>query len=191
MPEISYSFGDSHTPTETYHSQADVDVNGDGVPDGVYLDFDGSGHDDSIAWDSNGDGVADTILVSSHHDGVYDTAYTDSAHNGHWNEVTTYDPNSDTFTVDDTAHHETYVMSGDGEYVAYADQEGDAVVQSTDTGDDHSTSSSSSSSDQPDSWVSDQEQWADDHSASATSSDHADTWVSDQEQWADEHGSGS
>ena len=204
MPEIAYSFGDSSTPTETYHSPADVDVNGDGVADGVYLDFDGSGNNDSIAWDSDGDGVVDTILVSSNHDGVYDTAYTDSAHNGHWNEVTTYDAHTDTFTVDDTAHEETYVVSGDGDYVAYQDNDGDVVVESTESGDTYTgvesstpdsddvvNSNSSDGSSEPDQWVSDQQQWADDNHSSTGNSDQPDQWVSDQEDWADSHGYGN
>ncbi|MET3807155.1 hypothetical protein ABIB25_004178 [Nakamurella sp. UYEF19] len=91
MTTLTYSFGDSQTPTETYSSAADVDVNGDGHVDGVYLDFDGSGHHDSIAWDSDGDGKVDTILVSSHHDGVYDTAYYDPSGNGHWDAAEPFD----------------------------------------------------------------------------------------------------
>ena len=87
MTTLTYSFGDSHTPTQTYSGAADVDVNGDGHPDGIYLDFDGSGQRDSIAWDSDGDGRVDAILVSSNHDGVYDTVYSDPDGNGHWDHA--------------------------------------------------------------------------------------------------------
>jgi hypothetical protein len=91
MPTLHYSFGDADHPTETYSGTADVDVDGDGAPDGIALDFDGSGHRDAIAWDSDGDGTVDTILVSSHHDGVYDTAYYDPSGNGSWNTAESID----------------------------------------------------------------------------------------------------
>ena len=100
-PVLTYSFGDAHTPTETYTGEAHVDVDGDGHPDGLYLDFDGSGHQDSIAWDSDGDGKVDTILVSTHHNGVYDTAYHDPSGNGHWNEA---DPVNGSVTTAGVAH---------------------------------------------------------------------------------------
>ncbi|WP_211229372.1 hypothetical protein [Nakamurella lactea] len=91
---LSYSFGDSHTPTQIYTGLADTDVDGDGVADGIALDFDGSGHRDAVAYDSDGDGTVDTILVSSKHDGTFDVAYHDPAGNGHWNlaEPITGDP---------------------------------------------------------------------------------------------------
>ena len=87
MTGLTYAFGDDHTPTQTYTDTADVDLNGDGLADGIKLDFDGSGHEDAIAWDSDGDGRVDTILVSSHHDGVYDTAYHDPSGQGHWDQI--------------------------------------------------------------------------------------------------------
>ena len=99
-PTLTYSFGDDSHATQTYTGEADVDVNGDGHPDGLYLDFDGSGHRDSIAWDSDGDGKVDTILVSSHHNGVYDTAYHDPSGHGHWNEADTIHGNVTTAGVD-------------------------------------------------------------------------------------------
>jgi hypothetical protein len=77
--ELSYTFGDTE-----YSNLPNVDVDGDGTPDGVLLDFDGSGNKDAIAWDSDGDGVVDTILVSSDHDGHYDEAYYDRGGEGRW-----------------------------------------------------------------------------------------------------------
>jgi len=76
---LSYTFGGTE-----YSDPPNVDVDGDGTPDGVLLDFDGSGRKDSIAWDSDGDGVVDTILVSSDHDGHYDQAYYDRGGEGRW-----------------------------------------------------------------------------------------------------------
>jgi len=44
--ELVYTFGDSGTPTETDHSpvNVDVDVDDDGVKDGVAIDMDHNGH---------------------------------------------------------------------------------------------------------------------------------------------------
>jgi hypothetical protein len=88
-PSLAYAFGDSHTPTEVYHSEANVDMDGDGVGDAVAIDMDGSGGHDDIAWDSDGDGRVDMILVDSDHDGTIDTVYTDPNGNGHWDHADT------------------------------------------------------------------------------------------------------
>jgi hypothetical protein len=130
MTTLTYSFGDSNTPTESYTSQADVDVNGDGHPDGVHLDFDGSGHNDSIAWDSDGDGRVDTILVSSHHDGMYDTAYYDPSGHGHWDAAEPFDgPTA-------SADHDPSPAQGDSTQVGESDSTDSEHVLTYSFGDD-------------------------------------------------------
>src|SRR5256885_1888641 len=68
MPDIEYSFGTGQGAPHVHHSEANVDVNGDGVADGVALDFDGDGRVDDVMWDSDGDPAdrKSTRLNSSH-----------------------------------------------------------------------------------------------------------------------------
>jgi len=85
MPDIEYSFGTGASAPNVHHSEADVDVNHDGVADGVALDFDGDGRVDDVMWDSDGDGVADTALLDENDDGVAEDAYSDPTGAGTWN----------------------------------------------------------------------------------------------------------
>jgi hypothetical protein len=85
MPDIEYSFGTGQGDPHVHHSQANVDVNGDGVADGVALDFDGDGRVDDVMWDSDGDGIADTALLDHDNDGKAESAYHDPTGQGTWN----------------------------------------------------------------------------------------------------------
>jgi hypothetical protein len=85
MPDIEYRFGTGHGDPHVHHTQANVDVNHDGVADGVALDFDGDGRVDDVMWDSDGDGVADTALLDLNDDGKAESAYHDPSNLGTWN----------------------------------------------------------------------------------------------------------
>jgi hypothetical protein len=85
MPDIEYRFGTGQGDPHVHHSEADVDVNGDGVADGVALDFDGDGRVDDVMWDSDGDGIADTALLDLDDDGKAESAYNDPTGQGTWN----------------------------------------------------------------------------------------------------------
>lgn len=85
MPNIEYSFGTGEGAPNVHHSEANVDVDGDGKADAVALDFDGDGRVDDVMWDSDGDGVADTALLDENDDGVAEDAYHDPTGLGTWN----------------------------------------------------------------------------------------------------------
>src|SRR5690349_24362688 len=85
MSDIEYSFGTGEGAPNVHHSEANVDVSGDGVADGVALDFDGDGRVDDVMWDSDGDGVADTALLDLDDDGRAESAYHDPSGAGTWN----------------------------------------------------------------------------------------------------------
>lgn len=56
---------------------AAVDVDGDGVADGVVVDTDGDGKADAILLDTDGDGKADTVLADTDGDGEVDAVAID------------------------------------------------------------------------------------------------------------------
>jgi hypothetical protein len=85
MPDIEYRFGTGEGDPHVHHSEATVDVNGDGVADGVALDFDGDGRVDDVMWDSDGDGIADTAMLDLNDDGKAESAYNDPTGQGTWN----------------------------------------------------------------------------------------------------------
>lgn len=62
-PDVAYSFGLGDGDITTWHSPADLDLDGDGAFDAVALDFDGDGRIDDAMWDSDLDGVADTVRL--------------------------------------------------------------------------------------------------------------------------------
>jgi hypothetical protein len=85
MPDIEYRFGTGQGEPNVHHSEANVDVDSDGVADGVALDFDGDGRVDDVMWDSDGDGIADTALLDLNDDGTAESAYNDPTGMGTWN----------------------------------------------------------------------------------------------------------
>ncbi len=56
---------------------AAVDVDGDGVADGVVVDTDGDGKADAVLLDTDGDGKADTVLADTDGDGQVDAVAMD------------------------------------------------------------------------------------------------------------------
>src|SRR5947208_2973313 len=66
MPDIEYRFGTGHGDPHLHHHQANVDVNHDGVADGVALDLDDDGKAESAyhdpgnlgTWNAHGQGGA-------------------------------------------------------------------------------------------------------------------------------------
>ena len=85
MADIEYRFGTGQGDPHVHHTEATVDVNHDGVADGVALDFDGDGRVDDVLWDSDGDGIADTALLDLDDDGNAESAYNDPTGMGTWN----------------------------------------------------------------------------------------------------------
>ena len=82
---MEYSFGTGVGVPAVWHSPADVDLDGDGVPDAVALDFDGDGRVDDVMWDSDGNGVADTVVLDLDDDGHGEHYYGDPSRLGTWN----------------------------------------------------------------------------------------------------------
>jgi hypothetical protein len=74
---MEYSFGTGVGVPAVWRSPADVDLDGDGVPDAVALDFDGDGRVDDVMWDSDGNGVADTVVLDLDDDGHGEHYYDD------------------------------------------------------------------------------------------------------------------
>ena len=85
MDALEYFFGTGDGATSTWHSPADLDLDGDGVLDAVALDFDGDGLFDDAMWDSDGDGVADRAVLDLDDDGVPERMFRDSGR-GRWEQ---------------------------------------------------------------------------------------------------------
>lgn len=83
--DITYAFGVGDGELTEWTSPADVDIDGDGVPDAVALDFDGDGLVDDVMWDSDGDGVADAAGLDVEVLGGGDERwFADADHLGTW-----------------------------------------------------------------------------------------------------------
>lgn len=76
MEGLEYFFGTGDGELSTWHSPADLDLDGDGVADAVALDFDGDGLIDDAMWDSDGDGIADRVVLDLN-DGADATVFSD------------------------------------------------------------------------------------------------------------------
>lgn len=59
-----------------------IDLNNDGVPDGMGFDTDGDGKYDIVNYDFNHDGIIDAIGKDTNGNGVIDTIYYDFDHDG-------------------------------------------------------------------------------------------------------------
>lgn len=84
-PVIEYLFGTGDGDTTQWRSLADADLDGDGVPDAVWLDFDGDGSRDDAMWDSDGDGIAEVAALDLDDDGTPETFYADGGR-GIWEQ---------------------------------------------------------------------------------------------------------
>lgn len=124
MPEIEYRFGTGEGDPNIHHSQANMDVDGDGVADGVALDFDGDGRVDDAVWDSDGDGVADTAVLDLDDDGRAEAEYSDPTGMGTWNE-------EGRGTGPDASAQPQPAPAGTGDYEPYG--EGSATSSGPDT----------------------------------------------------------
>ncbi|MGB3303052.1 hypothetical protein [Gordonia sp. (in: high G+C Gram-positive bacteria)] len=76
-PVIAYVFGTGDGALSHWTSPADLDLNGDGIPDAVALDFDGDGLLDDAMWDSDGNGTADLALLDLDDDGHREAQFRD------------------------------------------------------------------------------------------------------------------
>ncbi|MCP9274925.1 pullulanase [Mycolicibacterium arenosum] len=78
---MDYCLGNGDGMAGVWSAEPDLDVNGDGVLDGIALDFDADNHlDDAIA-DFDGDGLADHVVFDVGADG--EAAFTDDG-SGTW-----------------------------------------------------------------------------------------------------------
>lgn len=77
MDALEYFFGTGDGAVSTWHSPADLDLNGDGILDAVALDFDGDGLIDDAMWDTDGDGVADRVALDLDDDGIAEQVFAD------------------------------------------------------------------------------------------------------------------
>lgn len=75
---IEYFFGPGDGSRTTWHSAADLDIDGDGVREAVALDFDGDGRADDAMVDIDADGVADMSALDLDDDGVCEAFFGDS-----------------------------------------------------------------------------------------------------------------
>jgi len=85
MDGLEYFFGTGDGPLTTWHSPADLDLDGDGALDAVALDFDGDGLVDDAMADTDGDGRADRAVLDLDDDGRPETAFTDGGR-GLWEQ---------------------------------------------------------------------------------------------------------
>ena len=79
--EYCLDSGDGTASMWTAHP--DIDLNGDGVLDGVRLDFDGDGAFDDALTDDDGDGIADHAALDLDNDGVAEARFSDDG-SGTW-----------------------------------------------------------------------------------------------------------
>lgn len=91
VDSLEYFFGTGDGALSTWHSPADLDLDGDGVPDAVALDFDGDGLIDDAMWDTDGDGIADRVVLDLDDDGIGGTVFADGGL-GLWEQPRTDPP---------------------------------------------------------------------------------------------------
>lgn len=70
---MDYCLGDSDGTAAIVTGVPDVDVDGDGSPDGIGLDFDGDGRTDDVMADLDGDGIAEHLVRDFPDDPAYFT----------------------------------------------------------------------------------------------------------------------
>ncbi|MBU9763010.1 pullulanase [Mycobacterium sp. TNTM28] len=80
---MDYCLGDSDGAVTIHTGVPDVDVDGDGSPDGVGLDFDGDGRIDDVLADFDGDGLAERMVLDVDDDGRAESYYSDDG-SGTW-----------------------------------------------------------------------------------------------------------
>ncbi|BBY33675.1 pullulanase [Mycolicibacter minnesotensis] len=80
---MDYCLGDGEGSAAMWTGPPDVDLDGDGVADGISLDFDGDGLRDDALVDLDGDGLADHLLLDLDDDGIPEAAFVDDG-SGTW-----------------------------------------------------------------------------------------------------------
>ncbi|EGD54532.1 hypothetical protein [Gordonia neofelifaecis] len=118
---IEYFFGTGDGTMSQWRSTADLDLDGDGVPESVALDFDGDGLIDDAMTDTDHDGVADLVALDLDDDGVPESRYTDSGR-GLWDTASAPDtpavpptPREVALDSDDDGTPDTVLIDADGD----------------------------------------------------------------------------
>jgi hypothetical protein len=91
----------------------DIDIDGDGVFDGVRMDFDGDGMFDDVIADGDGDGVGDYATLDLDDDGTPEGRYTDDG-SGSWAVSGGADRPLRWFSLDGVEHTGPGDIDGDG-----------------------------------------------------------------------------
>ena len=117
--------GDGMASMWTGHT--DIDLDGDGVFDGVRLDFDGDGvFDDAIA-DGDGDGVGDYAVLDLDDDGTPEARYTDDG-SGSWTVSGAADRPLRWLSLDGAEHTGPGDIDGDGVADRFLDVDRDGLA---------------------------------------------------------------
>ncbi|CRZ17241.1 pullulanase [Mycolicibacterium neworleansense] len=80
---MDYCLGDPDGTATIFSGVPDVDVDGDGSPDGIGLDFDGDGRIDDVMADFDGDGTAERAVLDADDDGHTESYFSDDG-SGTW-----------------------------------------------------------------------------------------------------------
>lgn len=80
---MDYCLGDPDGTATIFTGVPDVDVDGDGSPDGIGLDFDGDGRVDDVMADFDGDGMAERAVLDTDDDGQAESYFSDDG-SGTW-----------------------------------------------------------------------------------------------------------
>jgi hypothetical protein len=107
--------------------RTDIDLDGDGVFDGVRLDFDGDGvFDDAIA-DGDGNGVGDYAVLDLDDDGTPEARYTDDG-SGSWTVSGAADRPLRWLSLDGAEHTGPGDIDGDGVADRFLDVDRDGLA---------------------------------------------------------------
>ena len=80
---MDYCLGNGDGAASIWSGEPDLDVDGDGMFDGLALDFDGDGRIDDAIADLDGDGLADHAVLDLDDDDVGEASFTDDG-SGTW-----------------------------------------------------------------------------------------------------------
>jgi len=80
---VDYCLGNGDGAAGIWSAEPELDVDGDGVFDGIALDFDGDGRIDDAIADFDGDGFADHVALGLDDDGLGQASVTDHG-SGTW-----------------------------------------------------------------------------------------------------------
>lgn len=80
---MDYCLGEPDGTATIVTGVPDVDVDGDGSPDGIGLDFDGDGRVDDVMADFDGDGIAERAVLDVDDDGQAESYFSDDG-SGTW-----------------------------------------------------------------------------------------------------------